>query len=66
MWVFLRRRLWQLAALTLAVPLLAWLLEEAARRQDARGAAAAGARLRGWSRSVGRYGRGPLSRRGRR
>ena len=68
MWVFMRRRLWQLALLTLAVPLVAWLLEEAARRQEVRnGASAASARLRSWSRTVGRYGRGPLSdrRRGR-
>jgi hypothetical protein len=62
MWVLLRRRLWQLAFLTLAVPVAAWLLEEAARRQEARkGVSTSSARLRKWSRTVGRFGRGPLS-----
>jgi hypothetical protein len=66
MWVLLRRRLWQLALVTLAVPAAAWLLEEAARRQEARkGASASSARLRQWSRTVGRFGRGPLSGRRR-
>jgi hypothetical protein len=64
MWVLLRRRLWQLAFLSLAVPAAAWILEETARRQEAKkGVSPQSMRLRRWSQNVGRFGRGPLSRR---
>jgi hypothetical protein len=67
MWILLRRRLWQLAFVTLAIPAAAWLLEEVARRQEAKnGASSSSDRLRRWSQTVGGFGRGPLSSRRRR
>ncbi len=62
-----RQGLKRLAVITIAVPLAAWALEEAARRAQARNTASPWSRrLRRAADWVGGFGRGPLARRIRR
>jgi hypothetical protein len=62
-----RRGLKRLAILTVVIPLLAWALEEIARRTEARQPASQWSqRLRQSADWVGGFGRGPLARRMRR
>jgi hypothetical protein len=62
-----RRGLRRLAVITVAIPLVAWALEEIARRTEARQPASPWSqRLRRGAEWVGGFGRGPLARRGRR
>ncbi|HZD74217.1 MAG TPA: hypothetical protein VE776_10105 [Actinomycetota bacterium] len=59
-----RRALQRLAIITVAIPLLAWVLEEIARRTEARQPASPWShRLRRGADWVGGFGRGPLARR---
>ena len=58
----MRRRTRQLAFVTVAVPVAAWALEQAARRAEARDQASpASRRLRQGADLVQRFGRGPLA-----
>jgi hypothetical protein len=60
----LRRRLAQLAVIMVALPLVGWLLEEAAKRAESRRSDSASGRwLRQGSELAHRFGRGPLSSR---
>jgi hypothetical protein len=60
----IRRRLAQLAVITLALPAVAWALDEAAKRAEARRAGSASSRwLRTGADWVHGAGRGPLARR---
>jgi hypothetical protein len=60
----LRRRLGQLAVVMVALPLVGWLLEEAAKRAEQRNRDGASGRwLRQGSDLAHRFGRGPLSSR---
>ena len=60
----LKRRARRLALVTVALPVAAWALEQAARRLEARGSAARWSRrLRGGADWLGRQGRGPLAER---
>jgi hypothetical protein len=62
-----RRGLRRLAIITVAIPVVAWALEELARRTELRRPASPWTRrLRRGSELIGGFGRGPLSRRGRR
>jgi hypothetical protein len=57
-----RRRLRQLALVTVAAPVAAWALEQAARRAEARDPnSPASRRLRQGTDLVQRFGRGPLA-----
>jgi hypothetical protein len=57
-----KRRARQLALATLAAPVAAWALEQAAHRAEARDQASpAGRRLRQGADFVQRFGRGPLA-----
>jgi hypothetical protein len=63
----MKRRTRQLAVVTVALPIAAWALEQAARRAETRGQASpAGRRLRQGAEIVQRWGRGPLADRLRR
>jgi hypothetical protein len=63
----LKRGIRRLALVAIAVPVVAWALEQAAQRLEARGAAAWWSqRLRGGAELLGRQGRGPLAKRLRR
>jgi hypothetical protein len=58
----MRRRTRQLAFVTVAVPVAAWALEQAARRAEARDhTSPASRRLRQGADLVQRFGRGPLA-----
>jgi hypothetical protein len=58
----MRRRTRQLAFVTVAVPVAAWALEQAARRAEARDPVSpASRRLRQGADLVQRFGRGPLA-----
>ena len=58
----MRRRTRQLAFVTVAVPVAAWALEQAARRAEARDQTSlASRRLRQGADLVQRFGRGPLA-----
>jgi hypothetical protein len=58
----MRRRTRQLAFVTLAVPVAAWALEQAARRAEARDQASPASRcLRQGADLVQQFGRGPLA-----
>ena len=58
----MRRRTLQLAFVTVAVPVVAWALEQAARRAEARDhTSPASRRLRQGADLLQRYGRGPLA-----
>jgi hypothetical protein len=60
----IRRRLGQLAVVMVALPLVGWLLEEAAKRAEQRNREGASSRwLRQGSDLAHRFGRGPLSSR---
>ena len=60
----IRRRLGQIAVVMVALPLVGWLLEEAAKRAETRNRGAASGRwLRQGSEWAHRFGRGPLSSR---
>ena len=60
----IRRRLGQVAVVTVALPLVGWVLEEAAKRVEARNSGSASGRwLRQGSELAHRMGRGPLSSR---
>jgi hypothetical protein len=60
----IRRRLGQVAVVMVALPLVGWLLEEAAKRVEMRNRDAASGRwLRQGSNLAHRFGRGPLSSR---
>jgi hypothetical protein len=60
----IRRRLGQLAVVMVALPLLGWLLEEAAKRAELRRSGSASGRwLRQGSEMAQRLGRGPLASR---
>ena len=63
-----RRRVQQLALVTVAAPAAAWALEQAARRAEARNqtSSLASRRLRQGADLVQRFGRGPLADRLRR
>ncbi len=62
-----RRGLRRLAIITVAIPIVAWALEEIARRTELRQPASPWTgRLRRGSEWIGGFGRGPLARRGRR
>ena len=57
-----KRRIQQLALVTVAAPAAAWALEQAARRAEARGQTSlASRRLRQGADFVQRFGRGPLA-----
>jgi hypothetical protein len=57
-----KRRAGQLALVTVAVPVAAWALEQAARRAEARDQVSpASRRLRQGADFVQRFGRGPLA-----
>ena len=58
-----RRRVGQLALVTVAAPAAAWALEQAARRAEARNqtSSLASRRLRQGADLVQRFGRGPLA-----
>jgi hypothetical protein len=57
-----KRRMRQLALVTVAVPVAAWALEQAARRAEARDRTSpASRRLRQGADLVQRFGRGPLA-----
>jgi hypothetical protein len=57
-----RRRVQQLALVTIAAPAAAWALEQAARRAEARGQTSlVSRRLRQGANLVQRFGRGPLA-----
>jgi hypothetical protein len=59
-----RRALRRLAIITVAIPLVAWALEEIARRTELRRPASPWTRrLRRSSELIGGFGRGPLARR---
>ena len=59
-----RRGLRRLAIITVAIPLVAWVLEEVARRTERRRPASRwSGRLRQGAEWVGGFGRGPLARR---
>jgi hypothetical protein len=61
-----RRAVRRLVVITVAIPLVAWALEEIARRTEARRPASPWVgRLRQGAGWVGGLGRGPLARRGR-
>ena len=60
----MRRRLGQIAMVMVALPLVGWLLEEAAKRAETRKSGSASGRwLREGSEWAHRLGRGPLSSR---
>ena len=60
----IRRRLGQVALVMVALPLVGWILEEAAKRVEARNSGSASGRwLRQGSELAHRMGRGPLSSR---
>jgi len=60
----IRRRLGQVAVVMVALPLVGWLLEEAAKRAETRKTGSASGRwLRQGSEWAHRFGRGPLSSR---
>jgi hypothetical protein len=60
----IRRRLAQIAVIMVALPLVGWLLEEAAKRAESRRSDSASGRwLRQGSELAHRFGRGPLSSR---
>jgi hypothetical protein len=60
----MRRRLGQIAMVMVALPLVGWLLEEAAKRAETRKSDSASGRwLRQGSEWAHRFGRGPLSSR---
>jgi hypothetical protein len=60
----IRRRLGQVALIMVALPLAGWILEEAAKRAEARKSDSASGRwLRQGSELAHRLGRGPLSSR---
>ena len=60
----IRRRLGQLAVVMVALPLVGWLLEEAAKRAETRKSDSTSGRwLRQGSEWAHRFGRGPLSSR---
>jgi hypothetical protein len=60
----IRRRLGQVAVIMVALPLVGWALEEAAKRVEARNSGSASGRwLRQGSELAHRFGRGPLSSR---
>jgi hypothetical protein len=60
----IRRRLGQVAVVMVALPLVGWLLEEAAKRAETRKSGSASGRwLRQGSEWAHRFGRGPLSSR---
>jgi hypothetical protein len=60
----IRRRLGQIALITVALPLVGWILEEAAKRVETRGSGSRSSRwLRQGSELAHRFGRGPLSSR---
>jgi hypothetical protein len=57
-----KRRVRQLALITVAAPVAAWALEQAARRAEARDRPSpTGRRLRQGAAFVQRFGRGPLA-----
>jgi hypothetical protein len=63
----IRRRAAQLALITLAAPIAAWMLEKAASRAEARDKASPSSRrLRQGADFMQRFGRGPLADRLRR
>jgi hypothetical protein len=62
----MKRRTRQLALVTVALPIAAWALEQAARRAETRGQASPGRRLRQGAEFVQQWGRGPLADRLRR
>ncbi|HEV8167625.1 MAG TPA: hypothetical protein VGR74_24825 [Actinomycetota bacterium] len=60
----IRRRLGQVALIMVALPLAGWILEEAAKRAEARNSGSASGRwLRQGSELAHRLGQGPLSSR---
>jgi hypothetical protein len=60
----IRRRLAQIAVIMVALPVVGWLLEEAAKRAESRRSDSASGRwLRQGSELAHRFGRGPLSSR---
>jgi hypothetical protein len=60
----IRRRLAQVAVVMVALPVVGWLLEEAAKRVETRNRGAASSRwLRQGSELAHQFGRGPLSSR---
>jgi hypothetical protein len=60
----IRRRLGQIALITVALPLVGWILEEAAKRVETRRSGSRSSRwLRQGSELAHRFGRGPLSSR---
>jgi hypothetical protein len=59
-----KRRIGQLAILTVGIPVAAWALEEMARRTEARkGSSATSRRLQQGAEWLGHLGRGPLAAR---
>jgi hypothetical protein len=67
MWTTTKRRVGQLALVTVAAPVAAWALEQAAHRAEARDQASpVSRRLRQGADFVQRFGRGPLADRLRR
>lgn len=63
----MKRRTRQLAFVTVAIPVVGWALEQAARRAETRDQASPlGRRLRQGADVVQRWGRGPLAERSRR
>jgi hypothetical protein len=60
----IRRRVGQIALIMVALPLVGWILEEAAKRAEARKSGSTSGRwLRQGSELAHRFGRGPLSSR---